>query len=64
MGLRTLLKTVWFRLTGRKRGTAEMKVIRRDVDGRVMQEDYVKTNVTFRLDADGQPMDIRTEDET
>ena len=63
MTLKSALKAIWYRLTGRKRGIAEMKVVHKDVDGTVLKEDYVKTNITFRLDASGQPMDIRTEDE-
>jgi hypothetical protein len=40
-----------------------MDIVHKDLDGKVLREDHVKTNVTFRLDANGQPMDIRTEDE-
>ena len=61
--LRKLLKAIWIWLTGRRRGVAEMKVVHKDADDQVLQEDYVKTNITFRLDAKGEPIDIRTEEE-
>jgi hypothetical protein len=63
MTLKSFIKEILFRLSGRRRGTAEMDIVHKDLDGKVLREDHVKTNVTFRLDANGQPMDIRTEDE-
>jgi len=63
MTLKSFLKEIWLRLSGRRRGVAEMDIVHKDVDGTVLREDHVKTNITFRLDANGQPFDIRTEDE-
>ena len=38
-----------------------MDVVHKDKDGKVLSEDHVKTPVTYRLDADGQPTDIKPE---
>ena len=47
---------------GRIRGIAEMTVVHRDKDGKVLREDQVKTPVTYRLDDEGKPIDIQPEE--
>jgi len=39
-----------------------MDVVHKDKDGKVLASDHVETPVTYRLDADGKPIDVQPEE--
>ena len=47
---------------GRIRGIAELIVVHKDKDGKVLSSDQVKNAVTYRLDASDKPIDIQPEE--
>ena len=46
-------------MTERLRGIAEVEAIHRDKDGNIISVEKTKTPVTYRLDDDGQPFDLK-----